>query len=64
MQRKPTKPPLSSLLCVIAAVDGRAPLQPPNELASLGDYRTRHKLFHTDAALLEMMRRVPIVAIW
>jgi hypothetical protein len=43
---------------------GRAPLEPPHELASLDDYRARHKLFHTDAALVEMVRRAPMIAIW
>ena len=45
-------------------VSGRAPLQPPTELATLDDYRGRHRLFRTDAALVEMMRRAPIIAIW
>uniref|UniRef100_A0A383WPE6 PhoD-like phosphatase metallophosphatase domain-containing protein n=1 Tax=Tetradesmus obliquus TaxID=3088 RepID=A0A383WPE6_TETOB len=45
-------------------VSGRAPLEPPTELATLADYRTRHRLFHTDPALVEMMRRAPIIAVW
>ncbi|KAF6253147.1 PhoD-like phosphatase-domain-containing protein [Scenedesmus sp. NREL 46B-D3] len=46
------------------AVNGRAPLQPPTELATLEDYRLRHRLFRTDPALVEMMRRAPIIAVW
>jgi hypothetical protein len=45
-------------------VAGRAPLEPPSELATLEEYRTRHRLFRTDAALVEMMRRAPVIAIW
>lgn len=47
-----------------AVAKGRAPIEPPHELATLEDYRARHKLFHTDAALVEMMRRAPMIAIW
>jgi phosphodiesterase/alkaline phosphatase D-like protein len=51
------------LLCT-AGVSGRAPLQPPHELATLEDYRSRHRFFHTDPALIEMMRRAPIISVW
>ena len=46
------------------AAPGRAALHPPTELATLEDYRTRHRFYRTDAALVEMMRRAPVIAIW
>ena len=49
---------------MLAGAQGRAPLQPPHELASLDDYRTRHRLYRTDPAVVELMRRAPIIAIW
>lgn len=52
------------LLVTGEGVAGRSPLQPPSELATLEDYRARHRLFRTDAALVEMMRRSPVIAIW
>ncbi|DBB02488.1 TPA: hypothetical protein ACH3X3_011482 [Trebouxia sp. C0006] len=48
------------------AVDAsvRGSVQPSHELVNLSDYRLRHSHAQTDAALQEMQRRVPLIAIW
>lgn len=46
------------------APPGRAPVLPPTQLATLEDYRVRHRLYHTDPALVEMLRSYPIIPIW
>ena len=42
----------------------RGSLQPNIECKELADYRLRHASAKTDAALQEMQRRVPLIAIW
>ena len=44
--------------------DVRGSLQPDHECMELADYRLRHASAKTDAALQEMQRRVPLIAIW
>nr|QOL01235.1 putative extracellular protein TR9_042 [Trebouxia lynnae] len=48
------------------AVDAsvRGSVQPSHECVNLSDYRLRHSHAKTDAALQEMQRRVPLIAIW
>jgi alkaline phosphatase D len=38
--------------------------EPPTEILSLRDYRTRHNQYKTDPDLLEMHRQHPVIAIW
>jgi alkaline phosphatase D len=38
--------------------------EPPNEIVTLSDYRTRHAQYKRDADLQEVHRQHPVVAIW
>ena len=40
------------------------PYEPPSEIVTLHEYRTRHNQYKTDRDLIEMHRQHPIVAIW
>uniref|UniRef100_UPI0032B17707 alkaline phosphatase D family protein n=1 Tax=uncultured Salinisphaera sp. TaxID=359372 RepID=UPI0032B17707 len=42
---------------------GRAP-EPPYEIVSLDDYRTRHACYKTDVDLQELHRQHPMIAVW
>lgn len=38
--------------------------EPDHELVSLGDYRTRHAQYRREAALQELLRQHPLIAVW